>query len=361
MSQNPIKVIVTGAFSNLVKLSLLHLSRLEFPIEFDPSSLMTPLQSLQILLLDDSPHFAQKLVHQNPVSLPQNLHELNLERCSLTDFNAVSTALAELNLRIIKLAGNPWDCRNLFGWSSSSLMRVVDGPECDQPPNLRGVLLSSLNFSSAVGLQTTAPEGLGEEEGNFEEENNLLDFTELTPDLGVSEEEVEKGDGESYGSSVPPTSTNDEDISGTGNLHTSAGPKPAGSLDKVTNASNTENTNSPENAPHALDANVNPVRSTSSSVVPGPRPGRLSPSPTSPTVHGESGPSTKNEATSLRVQHHPNPTPPSVAVEMSNGTVSKSQSVLGAAGRPTNGKGMYNLLRNVECLLAWLVNVIRSL
>lgn len=261
VSQNPLKVIVTGAFAFLGKLSLLHLSRLMDPIEFDTSS-FSPLQKLQIFELDDSPHFAQKLIQDSTTlsGLP-SLRELNLARCGLEDIVGVSHALAELNLQAIRLAGNPWDCHHLLNGSAfQQLIKegvIVDQPECQQPKPLKGVSFSSLNFSALEEEEVVEVE-------QEEEEESILDFTELTPELGQDVISYMGG-----GSNSISISDSGSDVGSVGStnksLHTknygSTGPGAGAftSLDKVTNA---PNTNSPENPPHALDANVNPFRST---------------------------------------------------------------------------------------------------
>lgn len=256
VSQNPIKVIVTGAFDNLGKLSLLHLSRLMEPIEFD-STLFSPLEKLQILEVEDSPHFAQKLIQDSSLShFSSNLRELNLQRCELQDLNQVSNALVQLNLQVLKLSGNPWSCHDLYGSAIQEVFlmnshSLVDEPVCEQPPNLKGFLVSSLNFSVVVQTTQSTPEL---EEGS---EENLLDFTELTPDLVLEEEsDPEEQIVPSY------SSTSLAIRNGSVSLHSQLPTRISTSLDKVTNA---PNTNSPENAPHAsdADANVNPVKSSS--------------------------------------------------------------------------------------------------
>lgn len=150
ISQNPIKVIVTGAFESLRKVALLHLSRLMEPIELDVSS-FKPLQNLQILELDDSPHLALTLFQEGGFSYFPYLVELNLQRCGLDDPNLVSNALVELNLHTVKMNSNPWDCGDLHGSAVFELISrrvVVDGPTCSRPSQFRDTPLATLNFST---------------------------------------------------------------------------------------------------------------------------------------------------------------------------------------------------------------------
>lgn len=150
ISQNPIKVIVTGAFGGLRKVTLLHLSRLMEPIELDVSTFQ-PLQNLQILELDNSPHLALKLFRDGGFSSFPYLSELNVQRCELDDVNLVGNVLVELSLHTIKMNTNPWDCEDLHGSSVYELISrriVVDGPTCARPPTLKGQAIASLNFST---------------------------------------------------------------------------------------------------------------------------------------------------------------------------------------------------------------------
>jgi hypothetical protein len=231
MSQNPIKVIVTGAFIPVAKLSLLHLSRLLEPVEFDSTSLLNPLTKLQILELDDSPHFALKIIQDSALTHVPNLVELNLQRCELEDVNLVCNSLAELNLQVVKLSGNPWDCHDLQDSALHELTKrrtIADDPVCDQPSIFKGVQLDSLNtsllqFSSASPTQSI----LVDLQGNSEEETSLVDFTEMT--RGVEEEE-------SGGEEEVELNYTTTDSKGT----------------------NTPNTNSPENVPHGTTGDGGP-------------------------------------------------------------------------------------------------------
>jgi len=154
LSQNPIKVIVTGAFTPFGKLSLFHASRWEeLSIEMDPSS-FAPMESLQILTVEDSPSLAHILVTKKedetfPLSTLPSLMELNLQRCDLHDINLVTLSLLTLNLQVVKLSGNPWDCQQLLGNESSHLFqfsasrKLVDEPECQTPSQVQGVKLTA--------------------------------------------------------------------------------------------------------------------------------------------------------------------------------------------------------------------------
>lgn len=197
ISQNPLKVIVTGAFSNVRRISLLHMSRLMEPIEFDVAA-FRPLQSVQIFELDDSPHLSNKMFQDGAFSNFPYLLELNIQRCELEDVNIVSNALVELgDLATVKMAENNWDCQDLRGSAIHELISrriIVDEPECLHPVSLKGKRLTS--FQNAEGEES------GDDNFDHSDHNHQLFTTSVH----------HSAQNKFLSSSSPPGTTSEENI-----------------------------------------------------------------------------------------------------------------------------------------------------